>query len=118
MSAASKQYSTAILITRNGMGHADDTLQQKLITTYLTMLDDNDLLPGIICFYTDGVKLVVEGSPVLDVLKSLETKGVHLIICNTCLKYFDLTDKMQVGIVGGMHDIITAQWQAKKVIAI
>lgn len=118
MSAVSKQYSTAILITRNGMGHADEPLQQQLINTYLTMLDDNDMLPGIICFYTDGVKLVVDGSPVLDVLKSLKAKGVHLIICNTCLKYFDLADKVQVGIVGGMHDIIEAQWQAEKVIAI
>ena len=118
MSAASKPYSTAILITRNGMGHAKAELQQRLIKTYLTMLDDNDMLPGIICFYTDGVKLVVEGSPVLYVLKSLEAKGVRLIICNTCLKYFDLTDKLRVGIVGGMHDIITAQWQARKVIAI
>ncbi len=116
MSAASKQYSTAILITRNGMGHAEAELQQRLIKTYLTMLDDNDMLPGIICFYADGVNLVVEGSPVLDVLKSLEAKGVRLIICNTCLKYFDLTDKVQVGILGGMHDIIAAQWQAEKVI--
>ena len=118
MSAASKQYSTAILITRNGMGHAEAELQQKLITTYLTMLDENDMLPGAICFYTDGVKLVVEGSPVLEVLKSLEAKGVHLVICNTCLKYLNVTEKLQVGIVGGMHDIIAAQWQAEKVIAI
>ncbi len=118
MSAASEQYSTAILITRNGMGHAEAELQQRLIKTYLTMLNDNDMLPGIICFYADGVNLVVEGSPVLDVLKSLEAKGVRLIICNTCLKYFDLTDKVRVGIVGGMHDIIAAQWQARKVIAI
>ena len=118
MSAASKQYSTAILITRNGLGHAEAELQQRLIKTYLTMLDDNDMLPGIICFYTDGVNLVVEGSPVLEVLKSLEAKGVRLVICNTCLKYFDLTDKVRVGIVGGMHDIIAAQWQAGKVIAL
>ena len=118
MSAANEQYSTAILITRNGMGHAEAELQQKLITTYLTMLDENDMLPGAICFYADGVMLVVEGSPVLDVLKSLEAKGVRLIVCNTCLKYSNLTDKVQVGIVGGMHDIIEAQWHAKIVIAI
>ncbi|UCH62857.1 MAG: DsrE family protein [Fidelibacterota bacterium] len=118
MKAASEQYSTAILITRNGMGHADEPLQQQLITTYLTMLDENEMLPGIICFYTDGVKLVVEGSPVLNVLNSLEAKGVRLVVCNTCLKYFDLADKVQIGIVGGMHDIIAAQWQAEKVITL
>ncbi|MFB0517366.1 MAG: DsrE family protein [Candidatus Neomarinimicrobiota bacterium] len=118
MNVDRKQFSTAIFITRNGMGHADEELQQKLLKTYLTMLAENGYLPGVVCFYTEGVKLVVEGSPVLELLKSLEAKGVRLIICNTCLKYYGLTDKVQVGIVGGMHDIIAAQWQAAKVITL
>ena len=112
------QYSTAILITRNGMGHAEADLQQQLISTYLTMLADHGYHPGVVCFYADGVKLVVEGSPVLDQLRSLEAQEVRLIVCNTCLKYYHLEDKVQVGIVGGMHDIIEAQWQARKVISI
>lgn len=109
---------TIILITRNGMGDADPALQHKLINTYLTLLDQNNLLPGAICFYTEGVKLVIEGSPVLDVLRSLEKKGVHLLICSTCLDYFQLTDKVVVGIKGGMTDIIEAQRRASKVISI
>lgn len=51
-------------------------------------------------FYAAGVKLVVGGSPVLDLLKTLESKGVHLIICVTCLQYFDLKEKVAVGIQG------------------
>jgi intracellular sulfur oxidation DsrE/DsrF family protein len=109
---------TIIMITRNGMGEADEDLSQKLVKTYLSLLDDNDVLPGAICFYAEGVKLVVEGSPVLDILQSLEEKNVDLVICNTCLKYYDLLDQVKVGIVGGMTDIITAQWKAEKVITI
>ena len=109
---------TIIMITRNGMGEADEELSQKLVKTYLSLLDDNDVLPGAICFYAEGVKLVAEGSPVLDILKSLEEKKVDLVICNTCLKFYDLFDKVKVGIVGGMTDIITAQWKAEKVITI
>ena len=107
-----------ILVTNNGMGKADTTLQHKLIQTYLTLLNDHNMLPAAICFYTDGVKLVVDGSPVLDLLKSLEAKNVRLIICSTCLNYFGLIDKVKVGIVGGMTDILEAQWQAEKVITI
>jgi len=118
MNKISAQHSTAILVTRNGMGHAQEPLQQKLIKTYFTLLNENDTLPGIICFYADGIQLVVQGSPVLDELKALESKGVHLVVCNTCLKYYDLADKLQVGIIGGMHDIIAAQWHAEKVISI
>ena len=109
---------TIILITNNGMGKADETLQQKLIGKYLELIQQNDSLPNAICFYTDGVKLVVEGSPVLGQLKALEDKGVRLIVCSTCLDYFNLTDKVQVGIVGGMTDIIEAQAKAEKVITL
>lgn len=109
---------TIIQITNNGMGKADEALQQKLVGKYLELIQLNDTLPNAICFYTDGVKLVVEGSPVLEQLKSLEVKGVRLIVCSTCLEYFNLIDKVQVGIVGGMTDIIEAQAQAEKVITL
>ena len=109
---------TVIQITNNGMGKADETLQQKLVGKYLELIQLNDSLPNAICFYTDGVKLVVEGSPVLEQLKSLGEKGVRLIVCSTCLEYFNLIDKVKVGIVGGMTDIIEAQVKAEKVITL
>jgi hypothetical protein len=109
---------TVILITRNGMGHADQTLQHKLMGTYLKLLDDHNILPGAICFYTEGVHLAVEGSPVLESLRSLENKGVRLILCSTCLNYFNLTGQVRVGIVGGMGDILEAQRLASKVITL
>jgi intracellular sulfur oxidation DsrE/DsrF family protein len=100
------------------MGHAEPELQLRLIGTYVNLLDQNHLLPAAICFYTDGVRLAVSGSPVLDVLRSLEMKGVRLILCSTCLSYSNLTDQVQVGIVGGMTDILEAQMRAEKVISI
>ena len=110
--------STVILVTNDGMGTADTELQHKLAGSYFRLLAENDILPAAICFYTDGVRLVCEGSPVLEPLAVLETKGVHLIICNTCLNHFGLKDKVKLGIVDGMTDIIEAQWKADKVISI
>lgn len=109
---------TVILITRNGMGEADQVLQHKLISTYLQLLIENKSLPGAICFYTEGVYLTVEGSPVLAELQSLESSGVRLILCSTCLNYYNLSEKVRVGIVGGMADILEAQLRAAKVITI
>ncbi len=109
---------TVIVVTNNGMGNADEKLQQLLFAKYLELLLHNTDLPAALCFYTEGVKLVCEGSPVIESLRSLENKGVHLIICSTCLNYFDLTDKVQAGIVGGMGDILEAQTKAEKVITI
>ncbi|HEX9333738.1 MAG TPA: DsrE family protein [Anaerolineales bacterium] len=78
----------------------------------------NENFPAALCFYTDGVKLVCEGSPAIEGLRNLESKGIRLITCSTCLNYFDLAEKVQVGIVGGMGDILEAQMKADKVITI
>jgi hypothetical protein len=109
---------TVILVTRNGMGESEPALQLKLVATYFKLLDENNILPAAICFYTAGVRLVVEGSPVLETLASLEAKGVRLILCSTCLGYYNLSGQVRVGIVGGMTDILEAQRRADKVISI
>ena len=109
---------TVLVVTRNGMGQADPSLQQELFAKYLRLLDENNMLPGGICFYTEGVKLVTEGSPVLDLLRSLEERGVPLLVCLTCLAHYGLVDKVRVGTVGGMPAIIAAQLAASKVISI
>lgn len=107
-----------VLVNRAGMGHAEPELQLKLMGSYLSFLLGIEPLPKAICFYADGVRLAVEGSPVLDALRELEEKGVHIILCSTCLTYFNLRDAVRVGIVGGMHDIVEAQWRADKVITL
>ena len=107
-----------ILITRYGMGSADEKLQLTLIAKYLELLLHNGNLPAAICFYTDGVRLVCEGSPVIEPLQKLESLHVRLVSCSTCLNYYALRDKVQVGIVGGMGDILEAQTKAEKVISI
>ena len=111
---------TVILVTRRGMGTAPGAteLPVKLIGKYFSLLLEGGDLPAAICFYTDGVRLTVAGSPVLDSLQALEARGVRLIICSTCLETFGLSDQVRVGIVGGMGDIMEAQFKAGKVISI
>jgi len=110
--------STVILINSDGMGRGDPELQHKLISTYLKLLIENKYLPIAICFYTEGIRLVVEGSSVLEQLRFLEQAGVRLVICGTCLNHYQLEGKVQVGIVGGMNDILEYQWRADKVITL
>lgn len=109
---------SVILIQNDGMGSADQALQHTLIGKYFELLLANGDLPSAICFYTEGVKLVVEGSPVLTQLGLLDQKGVRLIVCSTCLNYFGLTGSVRVGIIGGMGDILEAQTRADKVITL
>jgi len=109
---------TVIIVNNDGMGKADQKLQRTLFAKYIELIQQNNELPAAFCFYAEGVKLVCEGSPVIEKLRELETKNIRLIVCSTCLNYFDLQDKIQVGIVGGMGDILEAQTKAGKVITI
>jgi sulfur relay (sulfurtransferase) complex TusBCD TusD component (DsrE family) len=113
--------SVVIAFKSDGMGvtsREDQPLREALARKFLSLVTIADSLPAAICFYTDGVKLVCEGSPILAELAALEARGVRLVICKTCLDYFGLADKVQLGIVGGMPDIITAFWAADTVIAL
>ena len=110
--------STVILVNTDGMGVAEPALRQKLLGIYVRLLCENKTYPKAICFYADGVKLVVEGSPILDSLRQLEQNGVLLLSCVTCLRHYGLEEKVAAGIIGGMHDIMLAQCQAQKVITL
>lgn len=109
---------TVLLFTRNGLGDAPVDLQGKLAQKFLTLINESGMLPAKILFYTDGVKLACNGSPIIDLLKQLESKGVELVLCKTCLDYFGLGECIEVGIVGGMPDIIEAMSKAGKVISL
>ncbi len=109
---------TVLLFTRNGLGQAPNDLQQGLAMKFLSLLEQSGQLPAKLLFYTDGVKLTCKGSPVLEQLRTLEAKGVELVLCKTCLDYFHLTDQVEVGIIGGMPDIIESMQKAGKVISL
>lgn len=109
---------TVLVFTRNGMGEAPEGLQQTLAVKFLSLAAQAEEKPTKILFYTEGVTLVCEGSPVLQWLRIMEEGGVELIVCSTCLEYFGLIDKVRVGKVGGMPGILAALQEADKVVSL
>lgn len=65
-----------------------------------------------------GVKLVVQGSPVLEDLQALAAQGVEILACGTCLGYFGLTDQVAVGQVSNMYTIAETLLRAGKVVSL
>jgi len=88
------------------------------VEKFLSLTLASNELPAKILFYTEGVKLVCEGSKVLSQLQDLQNQGVELIICKTCTDTFGLTEKVKVGIIGGMPDILEVLQKAEKVISL
>lgn len=109
---------TVILFSRNGLGHALEGLQLTLVNKFLQLTLASGHLPAKILFYTDGVKLACSGSPVLEPLREMQQRGVEMVLCQTCLETFGLAGEVQVGVVGGMGDILEALQKAGKVISV
>lgn len=109
---------TVLLFTRNGLGQGPQDLQTTLVKKFLALQLESGRLPAKLLFYTDGVRLACAGSAVIDLLKQMEGRGAELVLCKTCLDYFGLTDSVQVGVVGGMGDIVEALEKAPKVISV
>ncbi len=110
--------SGVLLFTRYGLGEGPEALQKELAVKYLTLTLQSGRLPMQLLFYSNGVRLVCKGSPVLDLLRELESRGCELIVCRTCLVEFDLLDQVEVGVVGGMGDILTALQNTSKVVSL
>ena len=69
-----------------------------------------------ILFYNGGAFLTCEGSESLEDLKSLEAQGVEIRTCGTCLNFYGLTEKLQVGDVTNMYDIAERMSKADRII--
>jgi sulfur relay (sulfurtransferase) complex TusBCD TusD component (DsrE family) len=55
---------------------------------------------------------------VINWLEMLQSKGVELIVCTTCLEYFGLKEQVRIGRMAGMPDILAAMQTADKVVAL
>lgn len=108
-----------LVIPSEFMGRGEhDELGRVLVRGFLHTLGEVQPLPDTIVFFNSGVKLVVEGSPVLDDLHSLRERGVSILACGTCLGYYELKDKIAVGEVSNMYTIAEILLRAGKVISL
>jgi selenium metabolism protein YedF len=107
---------TTILINSQFLGKGNDDLGKTLMGSFLRKLWASEKKPDKIIFYNDGIHLLVEKSAVLDALEGLSKAGVDLIACITCVKYYQLDNKIAVGRMGDMVEIISILMKSDKII--
>lgn len=98
------------------MGSGNDELGKVLIKGFIFAVTQLEQLPKTMLFYNGGATLTAEGSDSLEDLKSLEAQGVEILTCGTCLNYYGLTEKLQVGSVTNMYTIVEKLTEADKVV--
>lgn len=105
-----------IVFSADKMGRGNDELGGVLIRTFIHTICQQEDKPAAMIFYNTGVKLTLQDSYVLDDLKQLAAGGAEILVCGTCLNYFDIKDKLAVGVVSNMYDIASLMSRAGRLI--
>ena len=105
-----------VVISADTMGNGDENLGRKLMKAFIFALKSQDEVPDKIIFYNRGAFLTTEDPDTISDLKDLAEAGATIMTCGTCLDFYGLKEKLQVGIVSNMYDIVAAQMGASLII--
>ncbi|MEA4915255.1 MAG: sulfurtransferase-like selenium metabolism protein YedF [Christensenella sp.] len=109
----------AVFVGKDVVGAGDRELGYNLMKMALYTLAQGDSVPAYVLFMNDGVKLPAgEEQQVIDSLMTLLEKGSIILVCGTCLNYYGIADRLKVGTVSNMYDIMSAMQRADKVITL
>jgi selenium metabolism protein YedF len=114
---APQQKRTVVYISSEGMGRGDDQLGDILMAAYLDTLSQFAKEITHLIFVNSGVKLVVEGSIVLEQIQELQRMGIEVLACGTCLNHFGIKAQLQVGSVSNMFAILEVLSGAGKILS-
>ena len=107
---------TIVVIDSDKMGDGDEEFSKTLLKGFIYALSSQDIPPAKILFYNTGVRLTTEGSASIEDLKVLEKAGAKIYSCGACLNNYGLTEKLSVGEVTNMYDIVSYLMEADLVI--
>ena len=103
-------------ITSPVRGVGDEPLGRILMRAFIKTLKELQPLPDQLIFVNSGVRLTTKGSELTADLRELESRGVRILSCGTCLDYYQLKDALEVGTVTNMHEIVTSLVAADRVL--
>ena len=107
---------TVAVFATDRMGEGNDELGKTLMKGFIFALTQLDALPKTLLFYNGGATLTCEDSDSLADLQAMESHGVEILTCGTCLDYYHLKDKLRVGGVTNMYSIVEILNGASKIL--
>lgn len=105
-----------VCFQKNIVGESSDELGTRLIQLFINTLPDIDHKPRMMVFLNSCIFLTLRDSPVLEPLLRLEREGVRILVCGTCLDFFQKKEELAAGIVSNMYEILDQMSKAPKVL--
>ena len=109
----------SVFVGKDFVGDGDLELGRNLMKMALYTLSEAGDPPTSLLFMNAGVKLVAPGEEqVIEAVKKLEEQGTEVLVCGTCLNFFGIADKLSVGEVSNMYDILERMRESAKTITL
>jgi selenium metabolism protein YedF len=105
-----------VYIDGETMGKGNDELGKVLVRAFLNTLKELETKPWRLIFINTGVKLVSRESEYIGILKEIKDSGVEILSCGTCLDFFNLKEKIGVGRISNMFEILSSFSESTHVI--
>ena len=104
-SAAAAARAGLVYLNSDEMGRGDERLGRLLLKAFLKTLPELETPPAAIILVNRGVFLATSTSTESASLKALAEAGCEILVCGTCLDFYDLKEKLVVGRVSNMFEI-------------
>lgn len=105
-----------VAIGSDKMGCGDEKLGKNLMKAFIYSLSQAEVHPKTMLFFNGGANLTCEGSLSLPDLENLKELGTKIYTCGTCLDFYGLKEKLKVGEVTNMYDIVSTMESASLVV--
>ncbi len=104
-----------MIIGTDTLGKEED-IGRVLMKGFLETLKVTKELPDMMFFLNAGVKLTTVNHETIELLKEIESMGVEIFSCGTCLKHYGLEESLKVGYRGTTNHIVEGLKEFKKVV--
>jgi len=94
-----------LLIASDTLGK-DEELGKILMKGFLETMKVTKEIPHTIFFLNKGVRLTTLNEEIIPIIKEIESMGVEIFTCGTCLKYYNLESELKIGYRGTTDKII------------
>lgn len=95
-----------LVLDSDTLGRGDDDLGSLLMVNFLRTIAFRDDVPDTVICYNTGVKLAEQGSSAVPMLGTLAQKGAEIVLCGTCINHFQISDRIALGRVSNMQEIV------------
>ncbi len=111
-----KEVPLVVLFSSDRIGEGPEELGRVLARSFVKTLRELGTVPWRMVFLNTGITLTTEGTPIGEDLRALESAGAEILSCGTCLDYFQAKEKLVVGRVSNMREIVETLGRAGRLV--